>query len=386
MTNHPDKHHNQPSVLHLLRAPVGGLFRHVSDLVQGQEKLGLKVGVVCDATTGDDHTDVTLAELEQVCKLGIYRVPMCRTLGWSDVTAIGQLIQICADIAPDIIHGHGAKGGAYTRLLAKRVGASSIYTPHGGSLHYSAGSPIGIVYLSLERLLRRRTDGIIFESQFSADTYVNKVGGITCKSQVIHNGLDESEFSPIVSNTNPRDFVFVGEIRKLKGLDILLQAVSELRTRRNVSVLIVGAGPDTDFFQQRTKDLSLEKQVNFLPPIFPATNAFAQAKCVVIPSLAESFPYIVLEAAAAKFPLLTTSTGGIPEIFGPYSRHLLPPGDPGALARAMEKVLDAPEQADKLADDLQSYVKTQFRMRKMIQDVNKFYQQVLMGTKVDVSN
>jgi glycosyltransferase involved in cell wall biosynthesis len=385
MSDHPQKQQSPPSVVHLFRAPVGGLFRHVCDLVRGQEKLGLKLGLICDTTTGDAHADNTLAELSQVCELGIYRVPMGRTLGWSDVTAIAKLIRICTGIGPDIIHGHGAKGGAYARLIANRVGASSIYTPHGGSLHYSAASPIGFVYLSLERILRRRTGGIIFESQFGADTYANKVGAIPCACQVIYNGLDIEEFAPIVSDTSHKDFVFVGEIRKLKGIDVLLQAVSQLRLRRDISLLIVGSGPDADFFRQRITDLGLEACVTMSPAIFPSTHAFAQGKCVVIPSLAESFPYVVLEAAAAKIPLLTTSTGGIPEIFGPYAKYLLPPGDPEALARAMEKVLDAPEQTNKLADGLQAYVKAHFRIIKMIQSVNKFYQQVLMDTEIDAS-
>jgi glycosyltransferase involved in cell wall biosynthesis len=383
MSDHTQKQQNPPSVVHLFRAPVGGLFRHVCDLVRGQEKLGLKLGLICDTTTGDAHADNTLAELESVCELGVYRIPMGRTLGWSDVTTIAKLIRICTGICPDIIHGHGAKGGAYARLIANRIRGRSIYTPHGGSLHYSAGSPIGFVYISLERILRHRTDGIIFESQFGADTYINKVGAIPCAYQVIHNGLNDAEFAPVISNKSHKDFVFVGEIRKLKGLDVLLRAVSQLQLRRNISLLIVGAGPDTDFFQQRITDLGLESCVTLSPAIFPVTHAFAQGKCVVIPSLAESFPYVVLEAAAAKIPLLTTSVGGIPEIFGPYAKYLLPPGDPDALARAMEKMLDAPEQANRHADELQAYVKTHFRITNMIQSVNEFYQQVLVDTAIN---
>ena len=365
------------SVVHIFRAPVGGLFRHVSDLIRGQKKLGLKLGLICDATTGDDHVDSVLSELEPLCELGIHRVPMSRSLGWSDITAFTRLVRICKGLSPDILHGHGAKGGAYARLVANRVGVRSVYTPHGGSLHYSASTPTGLVYLSLERLLRRCTHGLIFESQFSADAYVHKVGSFPCAHQVIHNGLHDEEFVPIVQDTGPKDFVFVGEIRKLKGLESLLQAVNKLRPQHKISLLLAGEGPDVGFFRRYITELGLDDCVTMSPAVFPATRAFAQGKCVVVPSLADSFPYIVLEAAAARVPLLTTNVGGIPEIFGPFAEHLLPPGDADALAYAMEKQLGDPRPANGLAESLQAHVQEHFTVEGMVHTIIKYYGRVL---------
>ena len=60
---------------------------------------------------------------------------------------------------------------------------------------------------------------------------------------------------------------------------------------------------------------------------------------LVVPSRAESLPYIVLEAAAAGLPIIATNVGGIPEIFGPDAGDLVPPGDPAALADAIAAAL-----------------------------------------------
>src|ERR1700676_1600164 len=70
--------------------------------------------------------------------------------------------------AADVLHGHGAKGGAYARL-ANSAHAIRVYTPHGGSLHYGWGSPTGLLYLTLERILIARTDLFLFESAYGRE-------------------------------------------------------------------------------------------------------------------------------------------------------------------------------------------------------------------------
>ncbi len=368
-------------VIHCFRSPVGGLFRHVRDLVNDQVKQGLQIGIICDSTTGGEHAVKTLEKLESSCSLGIHRLAMSRNLGFSDIQIFRKLAQIYDTTKPDIIHSHGGKGGAYGRLLTGKLNAKTIYTPHGGSLHYSLNSPAGIVYLSLEKLLKPFTDGLIFESQFSADTYSKKIGAFSCVHRVIHNGLKENEFAPVNNEKAEFDFVFVGELRKLKGLEVLLKAVLQLKTHHKTNLLIVGAGPDEDLFKQQAHKMGIDDLVTFLPPVFPATQGFSQARYIVIPSLAESFPYIVLEATAAKIPLLTTRVGGIAEIFGPYADNLIPANDPDALANAMQKMIKEPEETKKIAELLQIHVKSLFKTETMVNKTIEFYQQVLSQPK-----
>jgi glycosyltransferase involved in cell wall biosynthesis len=86
------------------------------------------------------------------------------------------------------------------------------------------------------------------------------------------------------------------------------------------------------------RDLGLSATVRFHRPM-PARQAFALALAVVVPSRAESMPYIVLEAIGAGMPLVATRVGGIPEIFGPASDRLVPPGDAPALAAALAAII-----------------------------------------------
>jgi hypothetical protein len=76
------------NILHILRAPLGGLFRHVVDLVAGQAGRGHRVGLIVDSTTGGARADAALAELAPHLALGLQRVAISRELGPSDVQAL----------------------------------------------------------------------------------------------------------------------------------------------------------------------------------------------------------------------------------------------------------------------------------------------------------
>ncbi len=105
----------------------------------------------------------------------------------------------------------------------------------------------------------------------------------------------------------------------------------------------------------------------------PAQKAFPLGRCLVVPSRAESMPYIVLEAAAAGMPLLASNVGGIPEITAGTDTPLMPPGDVDALTRAMQGYLDAPEAAKARAARLRAAVGERFTVARAASEVLAFY-------------
>src|SRR5262245_31446017 len=220
------------NILHVMRAPVGGLFRHVTDLAHGQATRGHRVGLIADRSTGGAQAEATLAALASKLALGLTRVPMSRHVGASDVLAVRHVAQRAKAVAADVIHGHGAKGGAYARLSVtpsptdrKTIRA---YTPHGGSLHFGWGSPTGLIYLNAERALMRRTELFLFESAYGRDVFKAKIGEPPGLVRVVHNGVTDDEFQPIVANQGATDRLFIGELRMLKGVDVLIDASRQL--------------------------------------------------------------------------------------------------------------------------------------------------------------
>jgi glycosyltransferase involved in cell wall biosynthesis len=363
------------NILHVLRAPVGGLFRHVVDLAHGQAARGHRVGVVADSTSGGARAEAVLAALSRTLALGLTRVPMSRQLGPSDMSAVAHVGRRAVETAADVVHGHGAKGGAYARL-ARNAGAIRVYTPHGGSLHFRWGSPAGFLYLAAERALIPRTDLFLFESRFGRDAFHAKIGDPNTRARVVHNGVGSDEFEPVAADPQASDLVFVGELRHLKGVDVLITAIALLaRDGRSVTATIVGDGPDRVTFEAEAA-AQVNGVVRFVGAK-PARAAFALGRLLIVPSRAESLPYVVLEAAAAGLPLLATKVGGIPEILGPDAADLVPPGDPAALARAIGGALDRPDDLRASALRLQQRVRTAFSIDAMSEAVLAAYQDAL---------
>jgi len=363
-------------ILHCLRAPVGGLFRHVHDLAIGQAELGAEVGVVCDSHGRGDELAVALSRLEDNCALGVTRLPMSRRPGLNDWRVYRKIAKLAGKLDVDVLHGHGAKGGAYARLAGRRLrkkrGTKVVYTPHGGVLHYSPSTFSGRLYLAAERKLAPLTDGIIFESVYAANCYGERIGPPHCPAEVICNGLYRHEFYESLLADDAADFVFIGELRKLKGVDVFLEALAAHQTIFPGRAIIVGSGPDERHFKRMARKLGLTARVTFSGPQ-PARTAFVRARCVVVPSRVESFPYIVLEAAAAQMPLIVTDVGGIPEIMGNVPMPLIPPGDVEALASQLRAFLADPKPFLVRAAELQKHVARNFTVEQMTRDVVDFY-------------
>lgn len=367
-------------IIHCFRAPVGGLFRHVLDLSGEQAARGHDVGYIIDSTVANPLTEDRLAKAASHLTLGIMRVPMGRLPGLRDLATSRAVRDAARDWRANVLHGHGAKGGAYARLAARelRLDGSNVvafYTPHGGSLHYPLSSPQGLLYAAIEKFLARYTDGLIFESDFIRRVYDKRVGTGPVPERVIPNALQPGDFTPHKPNPDAADFLFIGELRHLKGIDVLLRALAAIAAvgpARPVRAVIVGSGPDAPAFRAMASQLKLDGLVEF-PGAMPAQAAFPLGRCLVVPSRAESMPYIVLEAAAAEIPLLATNVGGIPEIVDGTDTPLMPPGDVDVLAGAMQGFLDAPQEAKARARRLKTAVAERFTVAKAAGDVLAFY-------------
>ena len=365
-------------ILHVFRAPLGGLFRHVIDLANEQVARGHEVGLFFDSASRGDHVGPALARIAGGLSLGVSGCPIHRNPHPGDALAVARFVKKIGEVKPDIVHGHGSKGGLYARLpwlWRPAHGPIRAYTPHGGSFNYQPEGLLRRAFLATEKLLTLSTDVYLFESAYIAGRFDALVGDKTHIKRIVANGVSAAEFISVPPNPDAAEFLYVGELRAAKGVDTLLEALARAGSQLGAipRAVLVGSGPDKEVLVALAHRLGVAPRLSFPGPM-PVREAFKLGRFLVVPSRAESLPYIVLEAAAARVPLIASDVGGIPEIFGPYRDRLGPSDDPTDLCARMLSMLRLPQIArERQAAELAAYVAEHFSIEAMVDSVLEGY-------------
>jgi glycosyltransferase involved in cell wall biosynthesis len=356
-------------ILHAVRAPVGGIFRHILDLANGQVDRGHHVGILADNLTGGERADKALTELAPRLKLGVHRLAIRREPSPDDVLVWLRMRNLIGELRPDVMHGHGAKAGAFVRMRRRSDDSIRIYTPHGGSLHYPLNTFKGKFYAALERTLMDATDLFLFESAFARDTYQRIVGTPKGVVHCVFNGVTPEEFEPVVIADDATDLAYVGEFRHIKGADLLIDAVARLHVSgRKVTLTLGGDGEETSALKAQVERLGLTTAIRFIGHV-KARHGFSKGRLLVVPSRGDSMPYVVIEAGAAGVPMIAARVGGIPEIFGPESPSLFASSNAEAMAEAIAAALDDPNGTAQRAALLRQRISAHFSQQAMVEGV-----------------
>ncbi|WP_291842760.1 glycosyltransferase family 4 protein [Bradyrhizobium sp.] len=356
-------------ILHATRTPVGGIFRHILDLANGQAERGHHVGIIADSLTGGERAAQALAEIAPRLKLGVHRLAIRREPLPTDLLVWARFQRLIRRLKPDVLHGHGAKAGAFIRLNSRSKDRIRVYTPHGGSLHFPPSTLKGNVYARIERALMNNTELFLFESAFARDTYQRTIGVPHGPVRCVFNGVTANEFDPVVKAEDATDLIYVGEFRHIKGADLLIDAVARLRANgRPVTLTLAGDGEETENLKAQIQRLGLGDAVRFIGHVKPRYG-FSKGSLLVVPSRGDSMPYVVIEAAAAGVPMIAANVGGIPEIFGTETDALFAPYIAGAMADAIEMALDDPAATRERARSLRERVFLHFSQKAMVEGV-----------------
>lgn len=356
-------------ILHAVRAPVGGIMRHILDLAKGQVDRGHQVGILADSLTGGERADKALAELAPRLKLGVHRLAIRREPSPEDFLVWLRMRRLIATLKPDVLHGHGAKAGAFVRMRRRADDTIRIYTPHGGSLHYPLNTLKGEFYARLERTLMDATDLFLFESAFARDTYQRIVGTPKGVVHCVFNGVTPEEFEPVAIADDATDLAYVGEFRHIKGADLLVDAVARLHeSGKKVTLTLGGDGEETATLKAQVERLGLTGAIRFVGHV-KARYGFSKGRLLVVPSRGDSMPYVVIEAGAAGIPMIAARVGGIPEIFGAESPALFAASNAEAMAEAIAAALDDPQATTQRAVALRERISAHFSQHAMVDGV-----------------
>src|SRR2546421_2530100 len=210
-------------------------------------------------------------------------------------------------------------------------------------------------FLRMQCRVARQMPRIVTVSESSRWDITRDMGVPYERMSIVPVGVDTDHFRPLphVKRVPGRIMTTASADVALKGLVPLLEAVAKVRTERHAELVVVGKPRDGSSIPSVIDRLGLEDHVSFVSGVAPdrMVELYNEAEVAVVPSLYEGFSLPAIEAMACGAPLVATTGGALPEVVGPDGRNalLVPPGDPGALAGAIGRVLDDPGLRQRLA-------------------------------------
>jgi teichuronic acid biosynthesis glycosyltransferase TuaC len=272
-----------------------------------------------------------------------------------------ELEKIKKEFPFDLIHCHtifpdGFAGG----VLSKRMGVPVISTIHGSDIMLYPKRNQAIYDQTVKSL--SSNDRVVTVSErllLEAKKMVPDIQGMT-----IYNGFDPDRFYPIEKVTareqlglpvRGKNLLFVGNCYEVKGINYLLQAFAKVvNAKEDIHLYLVGDGPLRSQLEKQTADLGIGKHVSFMgrKPYEEIPIWIGAADALVLSSLSEGLPSILLESMGCGRPMIATEVGGIPEILKDSETGLLvKPRDVDGLVNAIRRMfLEETEIVDRLGE------------------------------------
>lgn len=255
---------------------------------------------------------------------------------------------------------------------------------HGSDINMWLKKP-GIAPLVLKTL--NMADGIITVNKELAKK-INDLGVKTPIKYVIPMGVSLKKIDDISEerkNSVPV-IVFVGALRKVKGLEFLIDSIPLIRAEiPHFKLIIAGDGPLRSQLEKTIKKDQLSQHVEFLGQIshHSALQQIKSANIVILPSLSEGTPTVMFEALAFKKPLIASRVGGIPEIITHGETGLLiDPKNASAIANAIIYLLKNKDVGDRLSEQGNKLIKEQYTTEIIAKKIMKILVDIQGNSKV----
>ncbi|CAB3750307.1 glycosyl transferase family 1 [Burkholderia puraquae] len=332
----------------VVEAAGGGVAVHLTDLIAGlRARSNVEIHLI--APLGARFDDAMLAGAAAQCNT-FHRLPLRRDVGAHDLRGVLALRRLLRRIRPDIVHSHSSKAGALARLC--RGPWKQIYTPHAVyTLNPTLSPAKRAFYGRVERVLGNAcSDAVIAVSQDEAD-HLHALGIARDRIRLVENGVTPprllaGQAARIALGLADNTFVvgFVGRFDHQKGVDRLVRIARLLDERygKRLQVVAIGSGDFDRAAGDEARDLPANLRI--AGRVDEARRYFSAFDLLALPSRYEGFPYVCLEAVAARVPMVAMQVSGATELIAEHHVGLSVPNsdDPAAFAAMVGRLVDHP--------------------------------------------
>ena len=241
-------------------------------------------------------------------------------------------------------------------------------------------------FLRMQVRVARELPAIVTVSESSRTDIQAQMGVRADRMSVVPVGVDHTVFRPLpgVQPLPGRLMVTSSSDVPMKGLVPLLEAVAKLRTERDVELVVIGKPRPGGRVDRAIARLGLAGSVRGVSGISDEELArlYGEAQVAVVPSLYEGFSLPAVEAMACGVPVVATTGGALPEVVGTDAETglLVPPDDPGELARAIGRLLDDPDLRARLGAAGRERVLHRFTWEVTARGTDRRYREMLGAT------
>lgn len=263
-------------------------------------------------------------------------------------------------IKPDTILAYGEWTNCFVGLALVGIKIPIFYTDR-----MRPNGHLPLAHRVLRRIFYPRAKGIIAQSEFAKRIISERTGATRIK--VIYNPVNAIEK---VDCEKKKTIVCVGRFTREKGHRILVDAMARIK-HSDWTLSLVGDGPLRGELEEQVRNLGLKERVVFHGAMKDFRRELSEASLFVMPSLREGFPNALIEAMSVPLPCVATRcTEAMDEVVKDgVDALLVPPGDAGAMAEAVDRLIDNPEFCHYLATNA-------YQVRERL-DFNKIAEQHL---------
>ncbi|MEM7260922.1 MAG: glycosyltransferase family 4 protein [Planctomycetota bacterium] len=393
------------TILHVITRLVrGGAQLVVRDLLRHADHGEFRVVVAAGPETGSEGS-----LWEEIESFGIetHRVPSLQReiQPRLDLRALGELRTLIREIQPNVVHAHTSKAG----LLGCRAARSErvpaiVFAPHGHIAASGAKIP-GVpdrgwkrwLLRTLARYNSKLAHVVVAPNESERRDGIQHGMWSDGGSITIPNGIDTERFQPRnaadartlagwpkadAESDAPRLMGCVARLTEEKGVDL---AVCALRDLPDVTLVVIGDGPERPRLEQLAAEIGVADRVIFHGITEDVSALYSAFDLVVVPSRTEAHGLVAAEALACGVPVVTSGVGGLRSIVVPGKTGLhFGKDDPAALAAVARQLLDNPDRANTLAEAGRAHVAHSFSLRTMISRTERLYRELLTDSPAAV--